>query len=100
MSNTDKRGRLRWKKRKAETGLRAIGAGPRGSDYTDGVENYASVHAHSFRHTGKRGWYWVSRAGGLFVNACNIEGLSEDQAKAQAQAQAHVKAAIAAKDKP
>lgn len=96
MTDTKKTGRLRWKKHPAETGLRAIGAGPRGSDYTDGVTAWATVYAHSFRHTGKRGWYWVSRAGGLYVNTCNVEGLTEEQAKAQSQA--HVKAALAAKE--
>lgn len=91
--DTKKAGRLRWKKHERETGLRAIGAGPRGSDYTDGVQRYATVCAHSFRHTGKRGWYWVSTIGGTVVNTCNVEGL--DEATAKQEAQDYVKAQLA-----
>jgi hypothetical protein len=93
-----KRGRLRWKKRPQLTGLARVGAGPRGSDYTDGVETYATVYAHSFRHTGKRGWYWVSRAGGKIMNTCGIEGL--DEAAAKQQAQDYVKAQLEATGVP
>ena len=32
---------LRWKKNPHETGLRAIGAGPRGSKLHDGAQTYA-----------------------------------------------------------
>lgn len=91
------RGRLRWKKRPAETGLRAIGAGPRESDYTDGVEVYATVYAHSTRLTGKSGWWWVSRATENFVNRCDLVGLDEETAKQQAQE--HVKSALIARAK-
>lgn len=93
MSEAQKAGRLRWKKRPKETGLRSIGAGPRSSVYTDGTTEYASVHAHSFRHTGKRGWYWTSRAGEALINTCNVEGV--DEATAKRHAQEHVKAQLA-----
>jgi hypothetical protein len=91
-----KPGRLRWKKHERETGLRAIGAGPRGSDYTDGVTKYATVYAHSFRHTGKSGWYWVSSRAGKYMNTCGIEGM--DEATAKQQAQEYVKAQLSAKE--
>lgn len=96
MANKKKPGRLRWKKRPPETGLRRIGAGPRSSDYTDGVTIYASVSAHSFRHTGKKGWWWValSTTGGPPYNRSDLQGLTEDEAKQQAQE--YVKAALAA----
>jgi len=77
---------LRWKKDPAEVGLLRIGAGPRGSKLHDGVTTYASVHAHSTRHTGLTGWFWVasSRAGVPHYNSCNDPGLSEAEAKAAA----------------
>jgi hypothetical protein len=87
-----KPGRLRWKKHERETGLRAIGAGPRGSDYTDGVTKYATVYAHSHRHTGKRGWWWTARVNGGFINHSDLEGL--DEATAKQQAQEYVKAQL------
>jgi hypothetical protein len=86
--------RLRWKKHPKETGLRAIAAGPRGSDYTDGVEQYATVYAHSFWHTGKHGWYWVS-AFAEYRNTCNEP--PTDEATAKQQAQEYVKAQLAAR---
>ena len=83
--------RLRWKKDARETGLAAVVAGPRGSKYTDGTNNYATVNAHSFRRSGKTGWYWVSLCG-EYVNTCNTQ---MDEATAKAQAAAHVKAYLA-----
>lgn len=85
--------RLRWKKHPKETGLRAMVAGPRGSDYTDGTKTYATVHAHSPRHTGKQGWWWHSGASGSPHNRSDLVGLTEEQAKAQAQE--YVKAQLA-----
>lgn len=84
--------RLRWKKHPKETGLRAIGARPRGSDYTDGTTKYATVYAHSFRQTGKSGWWWVSTFAG-HRNTCNEPPV--DEATAKQQAQEYVKAQLA-----
>lgn len=98
MADEQKRGRLRWKKHPRETGLRAIGAGPRGSDFTDGVEVYATVSAHSTRHTGIRGWWWLSSATGKLVNRCDLEGLDEETAKHQAAE--HVRSALIARAAP
>jgi hypothetical protein len=87
--------RLRWKKHPKETGLRAVCAGPRGSDYTDGSEKYATVYALSFRHTGTKGWYWVSSfTGAEYRNTCNEP--ADDEATAKQQAQEYVKAQLAA----
>lgn len=78
--------RLRWKKHPKETGLRTIGAGPRGSDLHDGTTRYAAVFAHSTRHTGRTGWFWVAGWGSVVPhhNACNGRGLTEDEAKSAA----------------
>lgn len=77
--------RLRWKKHEKATGLAAVGAGPRGSDFWDGEKIYASVYCHSTRHTGKTGWYWVAAQHGVpWKNTCNDPGLTEEDAKKQA----------------
>lgn len=85
--------RLRWKKHPKETGLRSVGSGPRGSDYHDGETDFATVYAHSKRHTGKTGWYWVSVVGGFIVNTCDREIPTEQQAKDEAAA--HVRQMLA-----
>jgi hypothetical protein len=41
----EKHKRLTWKKEDAETGLRRVGAGPRGSKLHDGATTYARVSA-------------------------------------------------------
>jgi hypothetical protein len=79
--------RLRWKKHAKETGLRAVGAGPRGSDLHDGTNRYATVAAHSFRHTGEHGWWWHAQVGTERINTCNTCFVStDDEAKKQAEA--------------
>lgn len=81
--------KLRWKLNPRETGLRAIGAGPRGSRLHDGKTTFASVNAHSTRHTGRTGWFWVARSddGSIpYHNSCNGPGLTEADAKAAAMA--------------
>ena len=78
--------KLRWKLYPPETGLRRIGAGPRSSVYHDGSNDYASVHAHSFRHTGKTGWYWVATGDVPYRNTCNDKPLTEEMAKVEAAA--------------
>jgi hypothetical protein len=52
---------LRWRKNPKETGLRAVGAGPRGSHlYLDDEDDYlASIAAFGGSWRGKfEGWYW------------------------------------------
>jgi hypothetical protein len=91
MTDPKKPGRLRWKKHARETGLRAVVAGPRGSDYTDGVTVYAKVQAHH-RLRGE-GWFWYSSAGGEHRNTSNDP--APDEATAKRQAQEYVKAQLA-----
>jgi hypothetical protein len=53
--------KLRWKMEERETGLRAVGAGPRGFYFHDGNKVYARVSA--LGGDWKRplvGWYWVA----------------------------------------
>lgn len=81
---------LRWKRKPAETGLRRIGAGPRGSDLHDGTEKYASTNFISKRHGHKiEGWYWTARndAHGIpLANTCYEPVADEVTAKANAMA--------------
>jgi hypothetical protein len=88
---------LRWKKHPRETGLSAIGAGPRPSTLHDGKTEYATVYAHGGNWSMPlRGWYWVCspREGiGGYKNTCN--DLAPDEATAKARAMAYVKAALA-----
>jgi hypothetical protein len=87
---------LRWKKTPKETGLRAVGAGPRGSNLHDGVKEYASVNALGGNPARKLvGWYWVCTqdVGGEHVNTFSDPAPDEETAKAQALA--YVKAVLA-----
>ena len=89
--------RLRWKKDAKETGLRAIGAGPRRSVLHDGLTQYASVAALGGGWQGPlRGWYFVALEGD-HINTCNDP--APDEATAKAQAMAHVKAMLAERGK-
>lgn len=55
------KGKMRWKKNPAETGLRSVGAGPRGYVYHDGKTEYASVNALGGNWRGPlQGWYWCA----------------------------------------
>ena len=88
--------RLRWKKNPRETGLRAIGAGPRGSKLHDGQKQYASVYPLRNGFSAQScGWYWVVRGqdfGGEYMNTCGSP--VEDESTAKAQAMAYVKALL------
>jgi hypothetical protein len=88
--------RLRWKMRPPETGLRAIGAGPRPRYLHDGETEFATVYAHSTRHAGKTGWYWVAVGNGVPLrNTCAREIETVEQAKKEALE--YVKACLAAR---
>lgn len=72
-----------------EAQLEAIGAGGvSGSKLRDGENVFASVSAHSTRHTGRTGWFWVAGCGSGIphYNSCGDPGLTEDEAKAAAMA--------------
>lgn len=81
--------RLRWRRDPGETGLRAVGAGPRGFKLFDanGMQ-FASVN---YTRSGG-GWYyvvgWAARDLGLVphVNTADTPVSSPDEAKAQALA--------------
>ena len=79
---------LRWKKDERETGLRAITAGPRSSKLHNGTDSFATVNAHSTRHTGITGWYWAASSHGSvpFRNTAGEKPLTEAGAKAEAAA--------------
>ena len=93
----EKRQRLRWKKQPKELGLRAVGAGPRSSDYTDGRIKYAEVNPHGGSWVRPLvGWYWVAGwgSGVPYKNTCNLA--APDEATAKKQAEAWVKAHLSA----
>jgi hypothetical protein len=86
-------GKLRWKKEKAETGLRAVGAGPRGYVYHDGETEFASVSAigGDWRSPDIKGWYWCCGSNERFGiewrnTASGIPYLTPDDAKRDAAA--------------
>ena len=74
---------LRWKKDPRETGLAAIGAGPRSSRLQYG-QIEASVNALGGGWRPLRGWYWVVKSPGCFRNTCDTPYKTEEEAKAQA----------------
>lgn len=80
--------RLRWKKDPRETGLAAIGAGPRGSKYHDGEKDYASVYALRKNYE-VVGWYWVAFESVPYKNTSNEP--CETEAEAKLAAAAYVK---------
>lgn len=80
--------RLRWKKEPKESGLRSIGAGPRGSIYHDGDKQFASVSALGGGYRGDvRGWYFVAGwdSDVPYYNSCDEPVASEQEAKLQAE---------------
>ena len=83
MKNTQ----LRWKLNQKETGLRAVGAGPRGYMYHDGKKIYASVSplGGNWREP-LRGWYWVAGwdSGVPHKNTCKAPCETPEEAKKQA----------------
>jgi hypothetical protein len=88
---------LRWKKHKAETGLAAVCAGPRGGSLHDGTAEYARMYPHGRWGRSQKGWYWVAvnHAYGVpYCNTCNEPPLTEAEAKAAAMAyvKQHMKA--------
>lgn len=85
--------RLRWKLDPAETGLRRIVAGPRGSTLRDeSGTRYATVATVGRRHGAP--WYWVAgwESGVPYMNTCRDPVATVDEAKAEALA--HVRAAL------
>lgn len=89
--------KLRWKLQPAETGLRAVGAGPRASDLHDGESEYATAYPIGGNWRGPlTGWYWAARNdeyGVPLVNNFHKPCATVEQAKAEAMA--YVKAHLA-----
>jgi hypothetical protein len=81
--------RLRWKLEPAETGLRAVGAAPRGYVYHDGQTEYARIHPNGggWRRR-QNGWYWVvpEQYGIPYANTCHEPVATAEQAKADCEA--------------
>ena len=78
-----KMGRMRWKREKVETGLRSVGAGPRGSKYWDGCQVFARTAPSGGNWRGPlEGWYFY----GSGANTCRELVETEEEAKAQAVA--------------
>lgn len=75
--------KLRWKLQPRETGLRAIGAGPRGSELHDGEKRFAVVSP-----TDGDKWYWVAgwSSGLPHKNTWQTPVATVEEAKAQAMA--------------
>lgn len=79
--------RMRWKQDPKETGLRAVGAGPRGYFYHDGKNKYASVSplGGDWRKP-LSGWYWVAGWDSSIPhkNTCGTPCETPEEAKKQA----------------
>lgn len=79
--------KLRWKMEERETGLRAVGAGPRGFYFHDGDKVYARVSplGGDWRRP-LAGWYWVAGwdSGVPHKNTCGSPCPTIEDAKKQA----------------
>lgn len=81
------RGRLRWKRHERETGLRAVGARPRGWDLHDGIDKYAAIYPNGGGwQCEQNGWYWASFGLVPRVNTCHEPVQTPEEAKAAAMA--------------
>ena len=80
-----KPGRLRWKRRPKETGLRAIGAPPPGWVLHDGVDEYASVNPKGGGWQSRQnGWFWVAFGEVPYINTYQSPRADANEAKAEA----------------
>lgn len=80
--------RLRWKKDAPETGLRSIGAAPRGSILHDGTKTYATVSPMGGGWRGAvTGWYFVAGwdSSVPHMNTCSTPEATEAEAKVKAR---------------
>lgn len=81
--------RITFKKNPQETGLRSVGAGPRGYRINLDGKDVGSVSAlgGSAFNGPMRGWFYVVSGDGFaYRNTCNEVGRSLDEAKAAAKA--------------
>lgn len=93
-------GKLRWKRQAAETGLRAVGARPRGYDYHNGTDEFATIYPNGGGwQRPQNGWYWVAFGDGIpHKNTCN-DPPYESVEQAKKEASEYVKAHLR-KDQP
>lgn len=94
---------MRWKLNPRETGLAAVGAGPRGSTLRDGETVVACVYPNGGNwQRPLRGWYFVVGwdSGLPSYNSYSAELFYPTATEAKAAALAHVKAALAAQQDP
>ena len=79
--------RLRWKQQPKETGLAAVGAGPRGHEYHDGETVYAIVSPDGGNwRLPLAGWYYYASVGDVRVNTYPRVWATAELAKAEAAA--------------
>lgn len=79
----------RWRKQPPETGLRSIGARPRGYELRDKGEELMYVSpAGGGWSMDLKGWYWV----GFGINTYNTKPLFKTAEEAKADADAYFKA--------
>lgn len=92
-------GRLRWKRNPRETGLMAVGAGPRGWTLHDGETSFATVNALGGDWSRKfQGWYWAASGKVPYQNTCGTPVPTPEEAKdaALAYVKAHLSKATGA----
>lgn len=89
--------RMSWRKQPNETGLRAVGQGPRGAILKVDGEDVGRVYPR--RRAGAweyRGWYWTARSDRLGIALRNTAGDEvETIEEAKAQCAAYVREALA-----
>lgn len=84
---TEKKGKLRWKRNPAPTGLMRVGYGPRGYTLHDGVTEFAHVSYSKYNQY----WYWTcpdnEAEGILYFNSVSqkLTYSDEDTAKIAAR---------------
>ena len=84
--------RLRWKRDAAETGLRSVGARPRGWHFHDGEETFAHVSPNGGGWGSiQNGWYWVAYSRGDMPLKNTHREPCETPEQAKEQAAAYVK---------
>lgn len=81
---------VRWKKEKAETGLSAIGAGPRGYDLHDGELIYARVYPSGGGWRKLDGWYFVVGWDSNLPRFNSSKNLVETSEEAKKQAEEYI----------
>lgn len=80
--------RLTWKREPRETGLRSVGAAPRGSKLHDGENTYAVTYPNVGGWARpQKGWYWVAGWDSCVptVNTYRSPVETEDEAKKAAR---------------